>query len=200
MWRGKKKAVTFSFDDGVTQDILLPHICHYYVLYVHPYFDYNGRTARMVSFWISVIYDISVAPLFISEAINEFKSDYYKALINTRNMSNDLTYFLGFILETTTKFSLIYKNIEEIKNKLSVSGDFLSSAELVYLKKILIHNPENYFNCKMFLEYINNNMSKQGAFKILNSLTGYRILTETVNKKKEKIYKVNPKYVVYTIK
>ena len=43
-------------------------------------------------------------------------------------------------------------------------------------------------------------MSKQGAFKILNSLTGYGILTETVNKKKEKIYKVNPKYVVYTIK
>ena len=181
-------------------DILLPHICHYYVLYVHPYFDYNGRTARMVSFWISVIYDISVAPLFISEAINEFKSDYYRALTNTRNMSNDLTYFLGFILETSTKFSLIYKNIEEIKKKLSISGDFLSSSELVYLKKILIHNPENYFNCKMFLEYINNNMSKQGAFKILNSLTGYGILTETVNKKKEKIYKVNPKYIVYTIK
>ena len=28
---------------------MLPYICHYYILYIHPYFDYNGRTARMVS-------------------------------------------------------------------------------------------------------------------------------------------------------
>ena len=124
--------------------IYLPHICHYYILYLHPYFDYNGRTARMVSLWISIINDLSyVSPLFISEAINEFKSEYYKAIVNTRNTNNDLTYFLGYILETAIKFSLIYKNIEEIKKKLSISGEFLSNTELVYLKKILIHNPEN---------------------------------------------------------
>ena len=178
--------------------IYLPHICHYYILYLHPYFDYNGRTARMVSLWISIINDLTyVSPLFISEAINEFKSDYYKAIVNTRNTNNDLTYFLGYILETAIKFSLIYKNIEEIKNKLSISGEFLSNAELVYLKKILIHNPENYFNYKMFVEYIGNNMTKQGALKILRHFANYNIIEESTNKKNEVIFKINPEFITY---
>lgn len=180
--------------------IYLPHICHYYILYLHPYFDYNGRTARMVSLWISVINNITyISPLFMSEAINEFKSDYYSAIINTRNTNNDLTYFLGYILETAIKFSLIYKNIEEIKNKLSVSGEFLTDAELVYLKKILIHNPENYFNYKMFIEYMGNNMSKQGALKILHHFSEYNIVEKSLNKKKETIFKINPEFVFFKI-
>ena len=32
MWNGRKKAVTFSFDDGVTQDIRLIEILNKYVL------------------------------------------------------------------------------------------------------------------------------------------------------------------------
>ncbi|MBE5749231.1 MAG: Fic family protein [Clostridiales bacterium] len=178
--------------------IFLPHICHYYILYLHPYFDYNGRTARMVSLWISIINDLSyVSPLFISEAINEFKSDYYKAIVNTRNTNNDLTYFLGYILETAIKFSLIYKNIEEIKKKLSALGEFLSNTELVYLKKILIHNSENYFNYKMFIEYVGNNMTKQGALKILHHLSEYKIIEESINKRNETIFKINPKFITY---
>lgn len=180
--------------------IYLPHICHYYILYLHPYFDYNGRTARMVSFWISIINDLShISPLFLSEAINEYKMDYYKAIVNTRNTNNDLTYFLGFIFETAIKFSLIYKNIEEIKNKLSALGEFLSESELVYLKKILIHNSENYFNYKMFIEYMGNNMSKQGALKILHHFAEYKIIEESLNKKKETIFKLNPEFITYKL-
>ena len=37
-----------------TYQDLLAYICHYYILYVHPYFDYNGRTARMVSLSLPV--------------------------------------------------------------------------------------------------------------------------------------------------
>ena len=52
----------------------LPHIAHYYILYVHPYFDYNGRTARMVSFWISLLENKGLLPPVISEAINQTKA------------------------------------------------------------------------------------------------------------------------------
>ena len=176
---------------------LLPSICHYYILYIHPYFDYNGRTARMVSFWLNYIYEIIHAPYFISEAINENKSEYYQALTNTRITNNDLTYFLGYILETSIKYSFVYKNVEEIKNKLMETGDTLTSTEWVYVKKILVHNQDNYFNYKMFLGYINAKMTKQGALKILNNLVKYGILNCIKNKKKESMYKIDPELITY---
>ena len=98
---------------------LLSYICHYYILYIHPYFDYNGRTARMVSFWLNYIHNISYAPYFMSEAINESKNDYYRAITETRNTNNDLTYFLGYILETSVKYSFVYKNLEEMRSIVS---------------------------------------------------------------------------------
>ena len=176
---------------------LLPYICHYYILYVHPYFDYNGRTARMVSFWLNYINHITIAPYFISEAINESKGDYYRAIVNTRDTRNDLTYFLGYILETSIKYSLVYKNLEEIRRKLAKTGDSLSSGEWVYVKKILIHNTENYFNYKEFLGYINATMTRQGALKILNNLTEYGILEKTRNRKGDTIFRLNPDCVTY---
>ena len=178
-------------------DFLLPYICHYYILYIHPYFDYNGRTARMVSFWLNYIYNIPYAPHFMSEAINESKNDYYRALTDTRNANNDLTYFLGYILETSIKYGFVYKNLEEMKKMLLKTGDTLTSTEWVYVKKILVHNSENYFNYKMFLTYINATMTRQGAFKILNNLNDYGILEKTTNKKGDTIFRLNPEFITY---
>ena len=179
------------------QDFLLPYICHYYILYVHPYFDYNGRTARMVSFWLNYINEVSYAPYFMSEAINENKNDYYRAIIDTRNTNNDLTYFLGYILETSIKYGFVYKNLEEMKKMLSKTGDTLTSSEWVYVKKILVHSPEDFFNYKMFLTYIHARMTRQGALKILNNLSGYRILEKTTNKKGEIIFRLNRELITY---
>lgn len=176
---------------------LLPFICHYYILYIHPYFDYNGRTARMVSFWLNLIHNIEGAPYFMSEAINETKKEYYQALANTRLTNNDLTYFLGYLLESSIKFSFVYKNLEEIKKLLLQTGDTLSSSEWVYLKKILIHNSEGYFNYKKFLEYIRAKMTKQGALKILNNLVDYDILECIKNKRNESMYRINPTIITY---
>ncbi len=176
---------------------LLPYICHYYILYIHPYFDYNGRTARMVSFWLNYINKIAVAPYFMSEAINESKNDYYRAITDTRNTNNDLTYFLGYILETSIKYGFVYKNLEEMKKILSKTGDSLTSTEWVYVKKILVHNSEDYFNYKMFLTYIHATMTRQGALKILNNLNSYGILEKTTNKKGDIIFKFNQEFITY---
>ncbi len=184
-------------DNVKRYNMLLPQICHYYLLYIHPYFDFNGRTARMVSFWLNFVNNMFVAPFYVSEAINDSKSNYYRALENTRNTNNDLTYFLGYILETSIKYSFIYKNIEEIKNELSKTGDSLTNTEWGYVKKILVHNSENYFKYKDFLTYINATMTKPGALKILNNLTEYNILEKNKNKKGEIIYKLNQELITY---
>lgn len=180
--------------------MLLPQICHYYIVYVHPYFDYNGRTARMVSFWLNVLYGIKGAPLFISEAINENKIEYYKALINTRLAGNDLTYFLGYVMESAVKFSLVYKNVESIRTALAKEGTFLTQRELNYIKKIIVHNSDGAFNGKMFLKYINAEMSKQAYSKVLNSFAEYGVLIKFLNKKHETVYRLNPDVLAYDIK
>ena len=178
-------------------DELLPYICHYYILYIHPYFDYNGRTARMVSFWLNYINNITYAPYYMSEAINESKNDYYRALTDTRSTNNDLTYFLGYILETSVRYGFVYKNLEEMKGILAKTGDSLTSTEWVYVKKILVHNPEDYFNYKMFLTYIHTTMTRQGALKILNNLNSYGILEKTTNRKGDTIFRLNQEFITY---
>lgn len=152
----------------------LAHICHYYILYIHPYFDYNGRTARMVSFWISILQDdFSTAPLFISEAINDDKKRYYDALSETRDMENDMTYFLIYIMNTSIRYSLLYKNLNYISDKMLKKGITLTNYEKAYIKKILLGAEEGYFDYKKFLAIANIDISKQAAFKALNKLVKY---------------------------
>lgn len=176
---------------------LLPYICHYYILYIHPYYDYNGRTARMVSFWLNYINNIIAAPYFMSEAINENKSRYYKAIVETRNTNNDLTCFLGYIIETAIEYCYVYKNMEEMEKMLLLNGDSLNTNDWNYVKKILVHSPEEYFSYKMFLSFINNSISRQAAFKILNNLCNYNILEKSTNKKGDTIFKLNQNMITY---
>lgn len=176
----------------------LPHICHYYILYIHPYFDYNGRTARMVSFWISILQDeFSTAPLFISEAINDSKKRYYDALSETRDMENDMTYFLIYIMNTSIRYSLLYKNLNYICDEMLKEGVTLTNYEKVYIKKILLGAEEGYFDYKKFLSIANVDISKQAALKALNKLVEYGILTSIINDKKAKLFKLNDRFVKY---
>lgn len=174
----------------------LPHIAHYYVAYIHPYFDYNGRTARMVSLWVSFLTDNKVFPPTISEAINQSKNSYYESLSQTRDSHNDLTYFLIYIFDVSIKYFLTYKNIEEISDTLKNKAILLSDLEKNYLKKILISN-KGKFTHQEFTSWINVDMSKQGALKILNYFTKCGILNVIENSSNKKLYEVNGSIIKY---
>lgn len=177
------------------EKFFLPHIAHYYLVYIHPYFDYNGRTARMVSFWLSLLADIK-QPLIISEAIDQTKSDYYKALRDARNCHNDLTYFLLYLFSVSIDYYLCYKNIEIADQKLKDRGIVLTESERAYLKKILIC-AKGSFIYSDFLKWTRSDMSKQSAFKILNAFESWGALKSKTGKRKSKIFSVNPDFVPY---
>lgn len=169
---------------------LLPHICHYYMIYIHPYFDYNGRTARMVSYWIYLLSGIFSFPPIISEAINQTKNQYYRAIELSRDSHNDLTYFLKYLLNISIDYALCYQNIEYIEQTVKNKGDSLTSTELNYVKKILIAY-KGIFNYSDFLKMVNVEMSKQGALKILNKFIDYGILKEVSSSSKTKLFDLN---------
>ena len=165
---------------------LLPHIVHYYIVYIHPYFDYNGRTARMCSLWVSNLLGLESAPFFISEAINDTKKQYYNALSMTRDSRNDLTYFLKYILQTSIKYALCYLKVKEAEDRIAENGERLSPSESTYYKKILLSSRHKYFSWKDFSGFTNSDISKQGALKILNKLETYGLLASVKNSRGEK--------------
>lgn len=166
---------------------LLPHICHYYIIYIHPYFDYNGRTARMVSFWVSLLMNNEAVPPLISEAINETKGKYYQAIRDSRDSHNDITYFVIYLLRTTISFYLSYKRLEDIFQKAKDKGISLTETELSYVKHILL-NARGAFNYADFLKFTHISISKQGALKILNKFIEAGILKEVESKSKTKLF------------
>src|SRR5574344_430338 len=144
---GAKKTVSIFY---------LPVVAHYYVLYIHPYIDYNGRIARMVSLWITMLLKTELfSPMYISEAINDDKNEYYLAIDNTRNSNNDLTYFLQYIINLSNKYYLVYKNLYEIRNNMALNGETLTNTEQYYLKKIIVNCKRGWFNYKGFIEFAN---------------------------------------------
>ena len=170
---------------------MLPHIVHYYIAYIHPFFDCNGRMARMCSLWISVLVGTEGNPYFISEAINDTKREYYHAISRTRDARNDLTYFLKYIMETSIIYALCYIKLNKFTEILSLEGEALTSTEQVYLKKLIIKLDGRYFGWHDFVTAIGSDMSKQAALKYLNKWLGYDLLESKLNSRKEKVFKLS---------
>ena len=180
------------------RNFYLPFIAHYYMIYIHPYYDYNGRTARMVSLWVSLLADMSeLLPTFISEAINDDKNNYYKAIDNTRFSHNDLTYFISYLLNLSNKYYLVYKNLNVIKERLAHIGESLSPTESYYVKRIMINSKKGWFNFRGFIDFCKLDITKQGALKILNKLMKFEILISRTNSKNEKIFLINDDIILY---
>lgn len=180
------------------EKFLLPHVAHYYVAYIHPYFDYNGRTARMVSFWLSLL-SIQNPPVFVSEAIDQTKNLYYRALENTRDSHNDLTYFIIYLLQITVSYYNCYRNVEYIDQLLKNKGIVLTEGERGYVKRILISN-KGAFAYGDFLKWTKSDMSKQAAFKILNGLVRDGFLLARESRSKNKLFALNPEFAPYRMK
>lgn len=178
------------------ESLLLPHVAHYYLLYIHPYFDLNGRTARMVSYWLYLLSGDTYFPPIISEAINQNKSKYYRALEQTRDNHNDLSYFLLYIFNTTIKYILCYHSLDSINKECKSRGVLLTSLDLHYIKRIIL-SYEGAFTYLDFMKFANIEISKQGALKILNKLVHFGVLKQKPSPSKIKMFEINTKHIPF---
>ena len=179
--------------------LLLPFIAHYYLIFIHPYFDYNGRIARMVQIWIFMLTN-NMGSLYLSEAINDNKNKYYEAIENTRNSRNDLTYFVTYLIDLVNTYSVVQMNLDEIKREIENEGESISLNEIHYLKRIIINKNIKWFNYKKFIEFEAVDITKQGALKILNKFEKRNFLISKINSKNEKVFMLNEKILKYDIK
>ncbi len=97
--------IDFIREDSKIDDLLKAALIHFYIAYLHPYFDGNGRMARLVHLWYLVQQGYSSA-LFIplSEYISKSRKGYYDAYtLAEENMHIsgllDATPFLVYFIE-----------------------------------------------------------------------------------------------------
>ena len=80
--------------------VLKACIAHFYLVYVHPFKDGNGRTARAISYMILLRSGYDQFRYFsISGMIAEERSRYYRSMVNVEdpeNGGNDMTYFIDY--------------------------------------------------------------------------------------------------------
>lgn len=80
--------------------IIKSAILHFYFVYVHPFSDGNGRSARALQYFFLLKEGYEIFKMFsISSLLKEERSKYYKSIKNSENDEGDITYFIEFNLE-----------------------------------------------------------------------------------------------------
>jgi len=128
-------------DDGLDQ-VIKSIIIHYYFAYLHPYFDGNGRMARLLQFWYLVQIGYT-SSLFIpfSAYINESKGLYYKAFTLISNNSKvseilDITPFVSYFIDNV--LTKLQKKAEPT-NALKMFNNLLQTGEITAKEKDLFY-------------------------------------------------------------
>jgi len=128
--------------------IIKASFIHFYLVYVHPFFDGNGRTARALFYYYLIKHGYDFFKYFsISVVVQKTKAQYYKAIKDVEDYEADLTYFLLYMADT------IGESIEQVKNRiihryhrdlvfgrLKEKGIFINSRQEKFLRKFLIRD------------------------------------------------------------
>ncbi len=97
--------IKFANDDHSTGSFIHPVIkaviLHFYLAYIHPYVDGNGRTARALFYWFMLKQGYwLIEYVSISRIILKAASQYVRAYLYTESDDQDLTYFISYHLKT----------------------------------------------------------------------------------------------------
>jgi Fic family protein len=93
-------------------------LLHFWLAYLHPYVDGNGRTARALFYWYMLKQGYFLFQfLTVSRVIHRSRMQYYRAFLNSEADDNDLTYFLIY------KIGAVQKAIGDLHARLDALRD-----------------------------------------------------------------------------
>lgn len=94
------KEFVFPADQKMIYGILKAIMAHLYFVWIHPFGDGNGRTARLIEFQIMLSSGIpSVAAHLLSNHYNITRTKYYQILDQTSKSEDFITDFIDYALE-----------------------------------------------------------------------------------------------------
>lgn len=102
---------------SVTEQLNLSFDAHFNLVSIHPFYDGNGRTSRLLMNYIQAYYNLPLAIVY-----SENKADYIQALIDTRE-KEDIAIFRNFMLaEYTALLELEISKFKQMKGPKSGKG------------------------------------------------------------------------------
>ena len=114
-------------------------ILHYQFESIHPFYDGNGRTGRILNILYLIVNDLLDIPiLYLSSYINENKSEYYKYLnqVNKTDQWEDYILYMLKAIEETANYTI--GKINQIKNQLEKTIEKVKKeAPKVYRKELI---------------------------------------------------------------
>ena len=113
-------------NNGMIHPLILSSVFHYEFVFIHPFKDGNGRTARL---WQNVIlsnWEEIFEYVPIESQIKKYQEEYYLAIANCDHNGNS-TEFIEFMLK------MIDETLEDLMESTSVQASHISS----YVNKLL---------------------------------------------------------------
>lgn len=177
-----------NFEDE-TDPLIKMAMIHYQFESIHPFYDGNGRTGRILNVLYLVLSGLLDSPiLYLSNYINKNKSDYYRLFNEFREKNNYedwIIYILKGIQETSKNtidlIKMIQEEMELYRNKFREELPKVYSDELLDTLFFEVYTKINYIESKC-------GVTRQTAASYLNQLVDKGLLDyEKVGR--ESIYK-----------
>lgn len=139
-------------EDPSLHPVLRAVLLHYWLAYDHPFFDGNGRTARILFFWAMRKHGYRFAEFLpISRLIRRAHGKYERAFLETETDGGDTTYFLVHQMATIERAIAdfdVYARRKEAEQRdvkeLLHDIDGINGRQLVLLTHALKHPDHTY--------------------------------------------------------
>lgn len=176
-----------SFIHPVIKAIML----HFWIGYLHPFTDGNGRLARLLFYWYLLRKNYwAFAYLPISKVIKKSPQQYIMAYVYSEQDNNDLTYFIDYNIKkiklAVNEFQeyLEKKSKENLKMKKTCEEKYELNIRQVQLLQFLFGDREERTSLMAHTNI--NQITKKTASKDLKDLVAKGFLTRT--KKGRSVY------------
>lgn len=105
-------------EDEFVNPIIKGILLHFWLAYVHPFMDGNGRTARALFYWYMLKHGYWFFEyLSVSTAILSARAQYYRSFLYSEMDDNDVTYFIVYNLKAIHKAIEILNTYIQRKQK-----------------------------------------------------------------------------------
>ena len=175
-------------EDGI-DPLIKVCLIHYQFESIHPFYDGNGRTGRILNILYLVLNKLIDSPiLYLSKYINKTKQEYYKLFNEVRNNNNYEEWILYILkgIEITSKETITL--IEKIQNEMkNYKEEFRTKLPKIYSKELL---ESLFYEVYTKIAYIEKacGVTRLTATSYLNQLEEIGLL-ESEKIGREKIYK-----------
>lgn len=165
-------------------------LVHYFMGYIHPFFDGNGRTARALFYFKSIRNQLNYVELLsVSAYLRIHGKQYENSFVKVKENEHDLTYFIDFCLDSMlSALKEVSRKVSYLLRMTDLKDRFeLSQTQVGLIQRMALHK----FRTIDIEEYAQQiSKSREFARQELKGLLDLNLVSE-IKMSKKLVYKVN---------